>query len=685
MTVARFLWPPVLGIIVLLGPGGCASVNHPAHEREREVDAALARGDTTRAIRLLKRGVASPDAAPRDYATLGSLYRSRGSITDRLASQRVLELGLKDAPDDPDILIELGKTYYAQTFYGDAERCFSRVLELDGDHCEAHYYLGLNAYRKWKHIQTYDHHLFTTISHMRSVLRCAPEKTDAHLMFAFSSYVIGDTNQCLVACERYLERNPTSPDMLFLAGVVAYDRADIQTAWDYFNRGLDALDEDERQNYLDIGLLIFGDEKDAYDLSSKDEKKDVCRVYWVQHDPDPTTPLNERLLEHIYRTCLAELHYAIPRLAIRGWDAERGKALIKFGRPTNVRSTLEGREFHDGRTEIWTYLPAGEGFILYFRDEFLNGNYTVPMDYAYSIAAQTLYTDPPMTETVPDITLVPGAVDVSAFRESSLSSRVYLSFAVDADSLGFRLAPWQPDSYVVRSAFYDEDGRPEAFYADTLAGTAFPIPAPPQWRGRESYSLVRDYELPFHRYTVAFCVEDDRPLAQTLLWAEANTVKFLSSKLTLSDVLLWRAPRDAQEWPTIVRSGTSYVPNPRREYRTAEKLGLYMEIYNLSVSRLRSEFEITYSIYAAEHPSSPWVRIGRGIKRLLQMDTSSNPVISQTFQRTGTQHQVAEDLAIDIDSLAPGEYVLTVRVKDRESGDVAVESKPFTKLSERSD
>ncbi|UCH85501.1 MAG: GWxTD domain-containing protein [Candidatus Latescibacterota bacterium] len=652
-------------------------------DRTRDAENSLAQGDTSRAIKLLQRNVDAPDATVNDFATLGWLYRSRGSITARQSSQRILELGLMHNPDDPVILTELGKTYYAQTFYGDAERCFSRVLELDGDHCEAEYYLGLNAYRKWKHVQTYDHHLFTTLTHMRSVMRCDPEKTDAYFMFAFSSYILGDTAQCISTCDRYLEHHPPAANILFLRGTIAYEHADYESAWDYFTDGLNILDDDDRQSYLDIGLLIFGDEKQMYDWASKDEKKDLCRVYWVQNDPDPTTPVNERLLEHLYRTYLAEVLFAMPRLDIRGWDAERGKAVIKFGQPTDIRSTLDSRDFADGRTEIWSYLsaPGGRGFILYFRDEYLNGNYTIPMDYAYSVAGQTLYKDPPVTETTPDIALVPGAIDVFAFRESSIESKVYVAFTVDPDSLAYHLVPWQPEAYYVRTAFYDSDGRPQTFHADTLDGNALPIPP----RSRTSYSLVRSFDLPFHSYTVAFCLEDNEANTQALFWSETNTVKYLSSDLTLSDILLWHTPPDTDTWPIIARPDGYFVPNPSRKYRHGEDLRLYLEVYNLGLSARRSSYEITYSVFEARRPANPWVRIGRGIKWLLQMDTSPNPVMSQTFARTSDGYEASEQLAIDIESLKPGEYVLSVEVNDQTSGDVASVSKSFTKISDRQD
>ncbi|UCG53111.1 MAG: GWxTD domain-containing protein [Candidatus Latescibacterota bacterium] len=660
----------------------CSSFRRSSSDPDREIATALARGDSSRAIKLLESRIGSPDARPDEFALLGSLQRSAGSIVDRLRSQRALERGLDRYPDHPRILVELGKTYYEQTFFGDAERCFSRVLELDTNHCDAHYYLGINAYRKWKHVQPYTHHLTTAASHLRPVIECAPKRTDAFFKLAFAHYVQGDSSEAIETCESYLHQHPPRADVLFLIGVIAYESGDLETCWRNFRDAFATLTEDEQQNYLDISLLISGDERDAYDLASKEEKKTIRRVYWTEHDPDPTTELNERLLEHVYRMYLSEILFAMTRPPLRGWESERGRALVKFGKPTQTRTTLEGTQPHDGRMEIWSYLTPGEGFILYFRDEFLNGNYIVPMDYKFSYAAQTLFNEPPTTEIIPETALVPGILDVLAFRDSSLASTVYLAMAVDLDSLEHHLTPWIPGSYVVRTAFYDSEGHPQSFHADTVPDATLRL-------GRQKHNtsgcIVSRYELPFSRYRVALSLEDPRAIAQTLVWADANTLRYIGSSLSVSDILLFHTPPDPEGWPVISRSGNRYVPNPRRQYETDDKLRLYLEIYNLSLTASRSDYEVTYSIYAAEETSSRWKKIGRGVKWLLQIDTSPDPVISQTLQRRGARHEASEELAIDIDALKPGDYVLSVTVTDQTSGDTASSSKPFTKMAEALD
>jgi hypothetical protein len=194
---------------------------------------------------------------------------------------------------------------------------------------------------------------------------------------------------------------------------------------------------------------------------------------------------------------------------------------------------------------------------------------------------------------------------------------------------------------------------------------------------------VRGYELPFHRYRIAFSLEDPRAIAQTLIWGEANTLKYLGSNLSTSDVLLFQTPPDPERWPFISRSGNRYIPNPHRQYKTNEKLRLYLEIYNLRLTASRSNYEVTYSIHAAAKTSTRWEKIGRGVKRLLQIDTSPDPVISQTLQRAGANHDDFEELAIDIDALRPGDYVLNVTVTDQTSGHIARSSAVFTKLSAR--
>ncbi len=658
---------------------GCSHRRNTTLRAIDRANTALAEGDTTHAIEVLESRVAGSEATSDEYVLLGDLHRRNDTIRERMCSQRVLEKGLSKYPDDPDIIAELGKTYYEQTFYGDAQRMFERAHELDPDNCIARYYLGSNAYRKWKRVQLYTEYLPEAVDHLSRVTTCSPENEDAFFKLAFSRYALGDTTFVLKTCEAYRQYHPDDPNPDFILGTIYYEQKKYEASWTHFKIALDALSDDEYYEYRDIGMLLTGDAKKKYDSTGINERATVQRLYWLRQDPDPTTEINERFLEHVYRVYQAEIRYTLESPAIDGRHSERGRALIKFGWPTHMRTTLGGGLTPtDGRMEIWSYYAPPEGFTFHFRDEFLNGNYIIPMDYAYSFSAQSLFNDPPVTEIIPETILIPGVLDVVAFRDSDLATSVYVAFAVDADSLAEALWTWDIDSYIARTTFYDITGRPETRDADTLAAEAIPPRAGPFGQNR---CVVRSFELPFDAYLVSFCFEDERGLSQSIHWSETNTVKYLKSSLCLSDILFEAQPAADSPTPVIERFGETLTPNPSRAYRPAEMVETYIEIYNLGLSRLVSNYDVTYSIYAASESSSRWEQIGRGMKWLLRMDSDPDPTLSQTLTRTGSNHTTHERIAIDIDDLDPGDYMISITVLDKTTGERAVSSKAFTKLS----
>ena len=107
----------------------------------------------------------------------------------------------------------------------------------------------------------------------------------------------------------------------------------------------------------------------------------------------------------------------------------------------------------------------------------------------------------------------------------------------------------------------------------------------------------------------------------------------------------------------------------------------YVEIYNMGLL----EYDVTYSIYTVSDASRRWEKIGRGIKWLLRLNTDPDPALSQTLTRTGTSHTAQQRLAIDIGDLDPGNYMLSITVFDKTTGDRAMSSKAFTKLSFKSE
>ncbi|MDH3217143.1 MAG: GWxTD domain-containing protein, partial [Candidatus Krumholzibacteria bacterium] len=313
-------------VVALAISNGCVLVRteppHPGHL----ADKAIAEGDTARGIRLLEKLVASRDAPAERYMQLGALYRASHSIAGRHRSAQALERGLRLLPDHMGLQLEMGKTKYEQTFYPDAARCFERVLQLDPGQCEAHFYLGLNWFRKWKHVQVYTDYLDQARAHFAHVVDCDPNNKDAHFKLAISIYAQGDTALAIDTADRFIARHAESAEGFLLRGTLAFQRFDYELCRSSFADAFSLLSGDEQDRFRDIALLLPEDEVWDYQHASPEKREGLHRVFWAEEDPDPTTPVNERYLEHIQRMFLADTFFGHHAPRLRGWQTERGKA-----------------------------------------------------------------------------------------------------------------------------------------------------------------------------------------------------------------------------------------------------------------------------------------------------------------------------------------------------------------------
>lgn len=120
---------------------------------------------------------------------------------------------------------------------------------------------------------------------------------------------------------------------------------------------------------LEILSLIASDEE----LTGLKEAEPEARAeewskFWAARDPDPTTPQNEALEEHLRR-----VRYVMQAFSgvESGWRSDRGQVYIRHGRPDRVEHATDSR--HQGEYEIWRYYSLGRVFVFY--DMFGLGDY----------------------------------------------------------------------------------------------------------------------------------------------------------------------------------------------------------------------------------------------------------------------------------------------------------------------
>ena len=89
-----------------------------------------------------------------------------------------------------------------------------------------------------------------------------------------------------------------------------------------------------------------------------DERRRLLMDFWLIRDPTPNTGVNEYRDEFYSLLMYANERYSIQR--VDGWETDRGRILIKYGRP----STIEQHQYDRGFKpyEIWKYNNiSGEG------------------------------------------------------------------------------------------------------------------------------------------------------------------------------------------------------------------------------------------------------------------------------------------------------------------------------------
>jgi GWxTD domain-containing protein len=636
----------------------------------------LAAGDTLAAIEQLERTDLKSIRDPQWFILLGALHRSRNTVVDRLKSQYVLERALQLFPNDPDVLQALGMTYFSQTFYPDAARCFRRAIEIDPDICVSKYKLGVTYYERWKlRVNAFVDDAAKARAWLKFTLECDSTNVDAAIRYVYSLYALDRVDEAVDASRHYSQVFPANPEFPLLVGTAAYDRDQSAEADSCYQVALTLMGEEELAAYTTLGRNILGyDDMGIYEDANEDERAVMDHAFWVVRDPDPTTDINERFLEHVYRTFRADLFFSHSKVhiswvkpQIRGWNTERGEISIKFGWPTDIHASYGGDRF-----ESWTYVSPGQIHEFFFSDRFLNGNLQIPPSRSSKLAFArhehrvTLFKPP----AIP----VNGAMDAMAFKDDDFQCSVYVAMQVNADSVLNNIDVSSLNEFHVRARFFDEDWVVERSAADTLRALDMAMVPGSQCR---LFDVVTRHQMPFGRYNLACAFEDDGQMTLASFVGRTESDRLLGSAIITSDLVFLR---EGSEGSSIARRGEILPVNPWRAYAHGQPVRVYFEIYNLNVVGGRSRYRLTFGIHKdPEESPSAWNRLGRAVTGFVGIG-GGDPEVTQTFERVGLEHDGRERIAIDIDSLEEGPYRLVVTVTDLHTGERTETGKNFVKV-----
>ena len=457
---------------------------------------------------------------------------------------------------------------------------------------------------------------------------------------------------------RMIVARPEEPRLHLFAGLGAHERGLVSRADSAFRRALALLSPAQCAPFDDIAALMPRSVRARYAALDSAGRRETARRFFTGSDPLLLSVVEERRLEHWARLAWTELRFGAPETGERGWDTDRGRVWIRYGRPPLVFQCCFGG---GGRTEFWSYGPSGPVFS--FRR-------LLTQRHARHTAASHQLAEDELAELSPQLYRPRGIAAVLAYPYQLVRSR------------GSR-----PD--MVRVEIY---AGPPLDSLRVAAGGAleagvfvFDRDYQPMWESRRSLPTERaavvGYTFELAPSTVRFGIEAraegaegwERPLARVRDTLVAPA--YPAGRIAMSDLLL--ADSIAPRVPSPVRRGDlAIVPSATLAFPIGRPAHLYFEVYEATVaadSVAYYDVDITVTDSTA---SGLLAGVVRGLQRIVGRGADRTTVHWERAWRPEGDRAI-EYVSLELARPAAGTYVVTVTVRDRTSGQTATAERRF--------
>ena len=481
----------------------------------------------------------------------------------------------------------------------------------------------------------------------------------------------------------------------------------------------------------DVAYIIRPEERDAYKrLQTDEEREQFIEGFWRRRDPDPDTDENEYKDQYFERIAYANEHFAS---GIPGWKTDRGRIYITFGKADEVESHPSGGSYDrpsyqgGGSTttypfEIWFYRyldGVGSGIEIEFVDPTGSGEYriarspnekdalqnvpgaglTLSEQLGLSTKADRLSgaggiglnnyqreQDSPFSrlQLLADLQKAPpirnaelaGLTNTPVVEDSPLNfdmkidfyrmsdERVVTAFTIQTDNsdLTFEdVGGVQTARMNIFGKITSLAGRRVGQFEDVVTATASPAELVDAKTRKSAYGKA--VPLPPGTYKVDVVVRDIKSGATQVQHQGFTVPKYDAKQLATSTLVLAAKLQDVSGQPPTSQftiGNFKVIPNIAANYHRGDPVGIYLQIYNAGVDQttLRPSVDVEYVVSKGGKEVGKMVEDWRGLSDAGQRLTLAR--------------------LLTTDKLAPGEYEVAIRIKDRVSGQALAPSAKFT-------
>jgi GWxTD domain-containing protein len=480
----------------------------------------------------------------------------------------------------------------------------------------------------------------------------------------------------------------------------------------------------------DVTYVITDEERKAFKkLATDDERERFIEEFWRRRDPDPDTDENEFKEEYYERIAYANEHFAS---GIPGWKSDRGRIWIMYGKPDERETHPMGgnyeRPSYEGggntstypfETWFYRYLPGvGSGVEIEFVDPTGSGEYRIARnpdekDAMLHIpgAGLTLSEqlglsdkservgglggvgnnnykreqDSPFSrlQLLADLSRPPqikfndlaSAVNTGVIEENPLNFDIRVDFFRQSDERVITALTIQTSNKDL--VFQDSGGLQQARInifgrITSVAGRRAGVFEDPviTTATTEELSEAKDRKSAYQKavalspgtYKVDVIVRDVASGATGVRHVGFTVPRYDAQKLSTSTLVLAAKLESLIDQPAVgqfVIGQTKVIPNVSGTYQRGQPVGVYMQIYNAGIDQttLRPSVDVEYALLKDGKEVGKQAEDWRGLSDAGQRLTLAR--------------------LIDTRTLVPGEYELTIRIRDRVSGQALAPSAKF--------
>ena len=481
----------------------------------------------------------------------------------------------------------------------------------------------------------------------------------------------------------------------------------------------------------DVTYVITDEERKAFKkLATDDERERFIEEFWRRRDPDPDTDENEFKEEYYERIAYANEHFAS---GIPGWKTDRGRIWIMFGKPDERETHPMGGNYDrpsyegGGSTstypfEIWFYrylAGVGSGVEIEFVDPTGSGEYRIARSPnekdallmvpgggltlseqlglsnkgdriaglgGVGTANYQREQDSPFSrlQLLADLSRPPqvkfndlaSAVNTGVIEENPLNFDFRVDFFRQSDERVITALTIQTDNKQL--TFTDSGGLQQArinifgritsvagrragIFEDPVITTATTEELTDAKSRKSAYQKA--IALAPGTYKVDVIVRDVTSGATGVRHVGFTVPRYDPQKLSTSTLVLASKLESLVDQPAVgqfVIGQTKVIPNVSGTYQRGQSVGVYMQVYNAGIDQttLRPSVDVEYALMKDGKELGKHVEDWRGM--------------SDSGQRLTLARLV------DTRPLTPGEYELTIRIRDRVSGQSLSPSAKFT-------